>query len=83
MTIELRRTAERWKGGPLTWWPVTRADGRRNAMVACGRGHIASLADHTIGPDGTVTPSLVCPETGCDWHEWVRLDGWDGTGPKE
>lgn len=76
MTVELRLSAERWNGGPLTWWPVTRADGRRSAMVSCANGHIASLADHSIREDGIVEPSLVCPEIGCDWHEWVRLDGW-------
>jgi hypothetical protein len=45
-------------------------------MVCCGNGHIASLADHAIGFGGYVTPSLVCPEPGCSWHEWVHLDGW-------
>lgn len=77
--IELRKTGDRWNGGPLTWWPVTRSDGRKSAMVTCGNAHIASLADHDIGLGGYVTPSLVCPEEGCGWHEWVRLDGWDPT----
>ncbi len=31
--IELRQTAEGWNGGPLTWWPVTRAEG----SASCGR----------------------------------------------
>lgn len=41
--------------------------------VACaGCGAVASLDDHSIAPDGTVSPSLVCP-AGCGWHVFARL----------
>ncbi|KKM62202.1 hypothetical protein LCGC14_1523990 [marine sediment metagenome] len=26
--------------------------------------------------DGTVTPSLGCPNPACSFHEFVKLDGW-------
>ncbi len=58
-----------WHGGQL-------ADGRRTALVKCSHGHIASLSEHTIAVDGTVSPSLVCPREGCDFHEVVKLEGW-------
>lgn len=49
----------------------------KQAADAIMRFHrrIASL-DHTVGDDGTVRPSLVCPADGCGFHEFVKLDGW-------
>lgn len=47
------------------------------AVVGCpGCGETATLTDHEIRDDGTVHPSLVCPFAVCNFHEWVRLDGW-------
>lgn len=49
--------------------------------IACARGHLAFLdpaheiADE-IADDGTIHPSLVCPEESCDWHVFGRLKGW-------
>lgn len=51
-------------------------DAKRSAKVRCGNGHLASLDDHTIAADGTVSPSLDCPEGGCGWHVHARLVGW-------
>lgn len=45
-------------------------------IIACGNGHRAGIPDHEVAENGTVTPSLQCPEDGCDWHETVRLEGW-------
>ena len=67
-------------------WPkageyiITRPEaGGRSAMVACpGCGQLASLSEHAIAADGTVSPSLICPYDGCSFHEWVRLEGWRG-----
>ena len=61
---------------PFTWERVT-LDGVRSAAAYCVNGHFAVLSAHEIAPDGTVTPSVVCPEDECDWHEMVRLDGWE------
>ena len=48
--------------------------------VTCSQGHSFFLAAavHTIHPDGTVTPSVVCSDAarGCPFHEWVLLKGW-------
>lgn len=50
---------------------------RRTAIVSCpGCGQSASLSDHTIGANGDVEPSLVCPAKGCSFHEHVTLVGW-------
>lgn len=47
------------------------------AIIWCGNGHLATTsAQHTIDPEGKVSPSVVCPREGCTWHEWVKLVGW-------
>lgn len=51
-----------------------------SAIVICPNGHncaigIFGITRHTIAADGEVNPSVVCPE--CDFHEFVRLDGWE------
>lgn len=58
------------------YWRGALLDGERSAMVSCDSGHVAFLGDHAIAADGTVTPSLVCPEKGCTWHVFGRLAGW-------
>jgi hypothetical protein len=60
---------------PLSWKGLQTPSGR-NATLTCRNGHTCALTQHTIAPDGTVSPSLVCPELGCGFHEWVRLEGW-------
>ena len=53
--------------------------GQDLALCTCSRGHTTRLTGrvHTVAADGTVTPSYVCPVEGCDFHQYVRLDGWD------
>ena len=58
-----------WKGGQT---PTG-----RTALFKCPNGHIGSLSDHTILESGLVMPSVVCPHEGCDFHEHIRLEGWD------
>lgn len=60
---------------PGTWRGVT-FDGKRFAGLTCPNGHAGDLSDHTIAADGTVSPSVVCPEAGCGFHENVKLEGW-------
>lgn len=70
--------------GPLTWALIKgSATGEPDtAFVTCPEGHIARLEiekdgkGHTIANAGQVTPSLVCPNNGCDFHVWARLEGW-------
>lgn len=59
-----------WNGGQT---PIFRA-----VAFCCPNGHIGGLSDHEIAPDGTVSPSVVCPEPGCDFHEFIKLEGWQG-----
>jgi hypothetical protein len=48
----------------------------RKASFTCPIcGNACSLSDHEIAPDGTVSPSLICPY-GCGFHEFIHLDGW-------
>ena len=61
---------------PNTWKGLKEYGGQRSATVTCANGHTCTLTDHTIKEDGSVSPSLVWPYDGCDWHEWVKLEGW-------
>lgn len=64
-----------------TWHGGQKAGGKRTALVACPNcGKIASLSDHEIDNSGHVTPSVVCPQNSCEFHEMVVLDGWDPDG---
>lgn len=51
------------------------------ALGTCSRGHTCMIVStvHRIAPDGTLSPSYVCPVKGCDFHEFVRFVGW-GSG---
>lgn len=44
----------------------------------CGVHLMLSKENHTIAADGTLSPSLVCPNhrDGCSWHVWGRLADW-------
>jgi len=64
---------------PLTW-KGGRSRDSRTALVTCSNGHTSSLSDHSIADDGSVSPSLVCPYKNCNFHEFVRLDGWEKGG---
>lgn len=58
------------------WWGVQR-EGKRGATLICpGCAIHAGLMDHAISADGSVTPSVVCPED-CGFHEYIRLVGWE------
>ena len=66
---------------PGPWWaPIQTVKGDRNPypMVCCPNGHIAGIASHSVDAAGKVTPSLVCPTDGCDYHVHATLDGWPG-----
>ncbi len=55
-------------------WIVT----KRSADLVCPLcSRWASLMDHEIAADGTVSPSVGCPYEPCPFHENpVRLLGW-------
>lgn len=76
--IELSRSyALIFDDEPLTWKPLT-SDGKQTATLVCSEGHYGSIPDHEIAEDGTVTPSVVCTQDDCTFHEHVKLVGWEG-----
>lgn len=48
-----------------------------NAVLCCPDCGETGGLDHEIDNDGTVTPSLVCPNDGCSFHEMVKLKDWE------
>jgi len=55
--------------------------------LRCPNGHIGCISEHNTGEDeyghdinedGIVTPSIVCPHEGCNFHEMIQLDQWYG-----
>lgn len=71
-----------WKdvdqGRPGPYWigPVRQTKKGDTANVVCGKGHVGLIDEHAISDNGTVSPSVVCTEIGCGWHEHVQLIGW-------
>jgi hypothetical protein len=59
-----------------TWKGAMKFNGIRTAMIRCSNNHIDSLSYHTIADDGAVSPSFVCAHLGCNFHEYIKLDGW-------
>jgi hypothetical protein len=63
---------------PSVWWHTTDTEtGKRTIWARCPNGHIAAL-NHEIAADGAVTPRVDCPDDGCGFHTFVRLEGWEG-----
>ncbi len=58
-------------GQPSTWFKTS-----QGVWATCPKGHSAML-DHMVRSDGKVTPSLVCPDADCGFHEHIRLIGWE------
>lgn len=75
-------TLARWEagGGPtpaLHWVPCHPATAARfKATAVCNRGHVLTLKQHAVNAQGAVWPSVVCPALGCEFHRYIRLDGW-------
>ena len=52
--------------------------GQTSADITCPKcGRIGSLMGHEVAADGSVTPSLVCPQDSCLFHRFGVLDGWE------
>ncbi len=66
---------------PFTWRNYIAADGtpfEANPVIVDSKNHYLSIHKHTIAPDGTVSPSVVCPVKDCGFHEFIKLEGWKG-----
>ena len=62
---------------PLHWRPCHPSTRKHfKADMSCANGHQVSLKSHLVLADGQVKPSVVCRASRCDFHEFVRLDGW-------
>lgn len=58
----------RWKPTKGTWTIFA----GKHVKVSCPDCGAFGNLDHTVDPDGTLNPSLVCPED-CGFHVWARL----------
>ena len=65
------RTWDYLDPGPKAWL-------NNLALATCANGHVCRIVSnvHTIAADGTLSPSYVCPGTGCSYHTMVRFVGW-------
>lgn len=63
---------------PKGSWKEFDLETKPSATFKCPNcGAYGVLEDHEIGGDGSVTPSVVCPED-CGFHDYVMLVGWHG-----
>lgn len=44
---------------------------------------VGSLSDHEITREGYIHPSVMCMTDGCDFHEFIKLEGWSPNGTQE
>jgi uncharacterized Zn finger protein len=58
--------------GRGTWRSVRAGSSVRLTCPACG---FDAELDHEIARDGTVTPSVECPNS-CGFHEHIKLKDW-------
>lgn len=61
-------------------WRVVRLNGRLEVNITCPKCKEACFPNSYIDEDGQILPSLWCPSLECDFHEPVRLDGFDIEG---
>lgn len=61
-----------------TWKPIKK-DGRKSALVTCPKcGKCFSLNEmHLVDADGTVSPSIICPNGDCNFHGFCKLLDWE------
>lgn len=73
-------TIKRGKRGDKRIWWVGAKETRHifKAIINCPEctTDISIRSEHTINNTGHVHPSLVCPV--CDFHEFVKLEDWEG-----
>lgn len=77
--ITLERFGIQHQGNPKgKWQPITH-NGEKSALVycpSCGGFRASLVGTHEISDDGIVTPSLVCGNDACNFHEQIKLQDW-------
>ncbi len=79
MSVGIRKAIDETNPQPGEWYARGGPPAFQHALVRCpGCGGESTLSKrvHDVAPDGSVTPSYVCPFPPCTFHEWVRLEGW-------
>ncbi len=62
---------------PGTWTELLTVDKFRSANINCPKcNRVATLIRCSIDSEGIVTPSIICPNLDCSFHEMVKLEGW-------
>lgn len=64
--------------GPGQYEPFMNLDRYSGATLFCpdcGKG-MSIHRNHTISDGGIVTPSIVCPQPGCGFHDFGDFVGW-------
>jgi hypothetical protein len=63
---------------PRTWKLVTISGRERQvATFTCPNGHTYLLNKYEILPNGCVHPLVLCPADDCNFHELIKLEGWE------
>ena len=58
-------------------WELANLPSGAVPMISCPKcGKLGVLHDHSVEPDGSVHPSVVCPGD-CGFHSFVRLKEWE------
>jgi hypothetical protein len=66
-------------GAPGTW-DRSFAGGKPKIVLCCPSCKtVLGIDQHVIDAEGNVSPSCMCPITGCDFHEYVKLEDWVDT----
>ena len=78
MLIFKRDTSESVEDQLTETWRLSRdLDGALYPTIRDTNGDWFAIQTHSIAADGTVSPSVVCTYDGCDFHEFITLEGWD------
>ena len=76
----MTRPITEWKLFP-SWPDPGRSIIATMVCPGCGKEWSIGTKNHTIAADGVVSPSWVCPGTGCGFHEFIHLVGWTPPTP--
>lgn len=63
----------KWKKAAIPKFPLWAS----LVCPGCGLDVGVGKNTHTIGADGTINPSMVCPHAPCTFHQYIRLEGWE------